>query len=169
MKSVNSALSPLRHHDLHGDDRARREHGAVNLGQGFPDDEGPRRSAQRRRRDVLDGPNQYPPMLGLPALRQAVAAHDRRFYGLDVDWQTEVLVTSGATEALADCFLGLLEPGDEVVLLEPLYDTYLPVIEPARRASRVSCAWSRPSGRCRGRRWRRVLAAQPSCSCSTRR
>jgi N-succinyldiaminopimelate aminotransferase len=67
-------------------------------------------------------------MMGLPILRQAVAAHGKRWYGLDVDWQTEVLVTSGATEALADCFLGLLEAGDEVVLLEPAYDTYAPVL-----------------------------------------
>ena len=64
-------------------------------------------------------------------MRQAVADHDRRFYGLDVDWQTEVLVTSGATEALADCFLGLIEPGDEAVLFEPYYDSYLPIIERA--------------------------------------
>src|SRR5438445_10500381 len=67
-------------------------------------------------------------MMGMPALRQAVAAHDQRHYGLALDWQTEVLVTSGATEALLDCFLGLLEAGDEVVLLEPAYDTYAPVI-----------------------------------------
>ena len=70
-------------------------------------------------------------MRGMPELRQAVADHNRRFYGLDVDWQTEVLVTSGATEALADCFLGLIEPGDEAVLFEPLYDSYLPVLERA--------------------------------------
>lgn len=77
---------------------------------------------------VVDGHNQYPPMLGLPALRQAVAAHHRRHYQLDLDWQTEVLITSGATEALLDCFLGLLEAGDEVIVLEPAYDTYAPVI-----------------------------------------
>jgi N-succinyldiaminopimelate aminotransferase len=105
-----------------------REHAAVNLGQGFPDDRG-RLDLRRAAADyVVDGHNQYPPMMGMPALRQAVAAHDRRFYGLEVDWQTEVLVTSGATEALVDCFLGLLEPGDEVVVLEPTYDTYVPVI-----------------------------------------
>jgi aspartate/methionine/tyrosine aminotransferase len=73
-------------------------------------------------------------MLGLPELRQAVARHNRRFYGLEVDWQSEVMVTSGATEALADCFLGLIEPGDEVVLIEPLYDSYLPMV---RRAGGV--------------------------------
>jgi aspartate/methionine/tyrosine aminotransferase len=67
-------------------------------------------------------------MLGLASLRQAVAAHDRRFYGLDLDWQRQVMVTSGATEALTASLLALIEPGDEVVLIEPLYDTYLPVI-----------------------------------------
>src|SRR5580693_4843873 len=105
-----------------------REHAAVNLGQGFPDDRGPLALREAAARYVVDGHNQYPPMMGTAELRQAVAAHDRRFYGLDVDWQTEVLVTSGATEALADCFLGLLEAGDEVVVLEPAYDTYAPVI-----------------------------------------
>jgi N-succinyldiaminopimelate aminotransferase len=105
-----------------------REHAAVNLGQGFPDDRGPEELRRAAAAYVVDGNNQYPPMMGTPGLRQAVAAHDRRFYGLDVDWQAEVLVTSGATEALMDCFLGLLEAGDEVVLLEPAYDTYAPVI-----------------------------------------
>jgi aspartate/methionine/tyrosine aminotransferase len=105
-----------------------REHAAVNLGQGFPDDKGPAALRRAAADYVVDGHNQYPPMMGMPALRQAVAAHDRRCYGLEVDWQTEVLVTSGATEALMDCFLGLLEAGDEVVLLEPAYDTYAPVI-----------------------------------------
>src|SRR5215475_1540968 len=125
-----------------------REHAAVNLGQGFPDDRG-RLELRRAAADyVIDGHNQYPPMMGMPALRQAVAAHDRRFYGLDVDWQTEVLVTSGATEALMDCFLGLLEPGDEVVILEPAYDTYAPVIRRLgcvpRAVRLVPPAWSLP-------------------------
>jgi N-succinyldiaminopimelate aminotransferase len=105
-----------------------RAHDAVNLGQGFPDDRGPEALRAAAASYVVDGHNQYPPMMGLPALRQAVAEHDRRTYGLDLDWQTEVLITSGATEALLDCFLGLLEVGDEVVLLEPAYDTYAPVI-----------------------------------------
>src|SRR3954469_25099756 len=105
-----------------------REHGAVNLGQGFPDDKGPLAVRQAAAAYVVDGHKQYPPMMGLPALSQAVAAHDNRCYGLDVDWQTEGLVTSGATEALLDCFLGLLEAGDEVVILEPAYDTYAPVL-----------------------------------------
>ena len=107
------------------------EHGAINLGQGFPDEEGPEEIRRIAASAALDGPNQYPPMLGIPELREAVAEANRRFYGLDVDWRSEVMVTSGATEALADCFLGLLEPGDEVVLIEPLYDSYLPMIRRA--------------------------------------
>jgi aspartate/methionine/tyrosine aminotransferase len=125
-----------------------REHAAVNLGQGFPDDRG-RLDLRHAAADyVVDGHNQYPPMMGMAALRQAVAAHDRRFYGLEVDWQTEVLVTSGATEALFDCFAGLLEPGDEVVVLEPAYDTYVPVIRRLgaipRAVRLVSPAWTLP-------------------------
>jgi N-succinyldiaminopimelate aminotransferase len=125
-----------------------REHAAVNLGQGFPDERG-RLDLRRAAADyVVDGHNQYPPMMGMPALRQAVAAHDRRFYGLEVDWQTEILVTSGATEALFDCFLGLLEPCDEVVVLEPAYDTYVPVIRRLgaipRAVRLVPPAWTLP-------------------------
>lgn len=110
------------------------EHEAINLGQGFPDEEGPEDIRRIAADAVRDGPNQYPPMLGVPALREAVADHNKRFHDLDVDWRTEVMVTSGATEALADCFLGLIEPGDEVVLMEPLYDSYLPMV---RRAGGV--------------------------------
>jgi N-succinyldiaminopimelate aminotransferase len=80
---------------------------------------------------LIDGPNQYPPMLGLPELRQAVAEANKRFYGLDIDPQSQVMVTSGATEALADCMVALVEPGDEVVLIEPLYDCYLPMVKQA--------------------------------------
>ena len=128
MKRGNATLSGYGTTIFEAMSSLAREHAAVNLGQGFPDDRG-RLELRRAAADyVVDGHNQYPPMMGMAALRQAVAAHDRRFYGLDVDWQTEVLVTSGATEALLDCFLGLLEPGDEVVLLEPVYDTYVPVI-----------------------------------------
>ncbi|HMG57938.1 MAG TPA: aminotransferase [Kofleriaceae bacterium] len=128
MKAGNATLSGYGTTIFEAMSALAREHSAVNLGQGFPDDPG-RLDLRRAAADyVVDGFNQYPPMMGLPALRQAVATHDRRFYGLEVDWQTEVLVTSGATEALIDCFLGLLEPGDEVVVLEPAYDTYVPVI-----------------------------------------
>jgi aspartate/methionine/tyrosine aminotransferase len=128
VKSTNALLSGYGTTIFEAMSALAREHAAVNLGQGFPDDPGLLALRQAAASYVVDGHNQYPPMMGLPALRQAVAAHDRRFYGLDVDWQTEVLVTSGATEALLDCFLGLLEVGDEVVILEPAYDTYAPVL-----------------------------------------
>ena len=108
-----------------------RQHQSVNLGQGFPDDKGPEAVRRAAADYLMDGHNQYPPMMGLPELRQAVAAHAKRFQGLEVDWQSEVLVTSGATEALGDCLFGLIEPGDEVVLIEPLYDSYLPIVRRA--------------------------------------
>ena len=107
------------------------EHKSINLGQGFPDDYGPNVVLQKASEYLFDLPNQYPPMLGVPELRQAVAAHNKRFYGLDIDWKTETMVSSGATEGLAACFLGLLNQGDEVVVIEPLYDCYLPMIERA--------------------------------------
>ena len=111
-----------------------REHDAINLGQGFPDEDGPLAMRQVAAAAGIEGPNQYPPMQGLPVLRQAVARHDERHYGLQLDWQTETLITSGATEALAAACFGLLAPGDEVVLMEPLYDAYLPLV---RRAGAI--------------------------------
>src|SRR5271170_1814235 len=104
------------------------QHGSINLGQGFPDTDGPADVLRAAAEALGDGRNQYPPMTGVPELRQAVAAANRRFYGLDVDPNTEVVVTSGATEAITACLMALLNPGDEVVLIEPLYDTYLPVV-----------------------------------------
>ena len=100
------------------------EHGAVNLGQGFPDTDGPQWIREAAAKAVMDGPNQYPPMLGLPTLRQAVAEANKRFYGLDINPDTEVMATSGATEALLDCCLALLNPGDEAIIIEPFYDSY---------------------------------------------
>ncbi|MBT3661637.1 MAG: aminotransferase [Rhodospirillaceae bacterium] len=131
MKPANSILSSYGVTVFETMSRLAIETGAINLGQGFPDDNGPEALRQLAADAVMEGPNQYPPMLGIPELRQAVAAHNKRFYGLDVDWQTEVMVTSGATEALADCLLALIEPGDEVVLIEPLYDSYLPMVRRA--------------------------------------
>ncbi|MBO0712182.1 MAG: aminotransferase, partial [Acetobacteraceae bacterium] len=104
------------------------EHGAINLGQGFPDTDGPADIIAAAAAALQDGRNQYPPMPGLPELRQAVAAHNARFYGIALDPLSEVVVTSGATEAIAACLMAVLDPGDEVVVIEPLYDTYLPVI-----------------------------------------
>ncbi|ACL59027.1 aminotransferase [Methylobacterium nodulans] len=111
-----------------------RETGAVNLGQGFPDDPGPEDVRRKAAEAVIHGWNQYPPMMGLPELREAVAAHYARWQGLSVDPGTEVMVTSGATEALAGALMALVEPGDEVVLFAPLYDAYLPLV---RRAGGV--------------------------------
>lgn len=111
-----------------------RQHGAINLGQGFPDDQGPLPVREAAARALIEGSNQYPPMRGLPELRAAVAGHYARTQGLSLDPETEVTVTSGATEALAAAFLSLISPGDEVVLFQPLYDAYLPLV---RRAGGV--------------------------------
>ncbi len=99
-------------------------HDAINLGQGFPDTDGPLWLREIAATAMTGGPNQYPPMFGIPALREAIAAANKRFYGLDIDPQTETLVTSGATEALMDCCLALLNPGDEAIVIEPFYDCY---------------------------------------------
>ena len=115
-----------------------RESGAINLGQGFPDDPGPEAIRRKAAEAALDGYNQYPPMAGLPELRQAVAAHYRRHQGLELDWQGEVTITSGATEALAASLLALIRPGDEVVLFQPLYDSYLPIIRLAGGVPRLA-------------------------------
>ncbi|MFJ9131647.1 pyridoxal phosphate-dependent aminotransferase [Streptomyces sp. NPDC102256] len=99
--------------------------GAINLGQGFPDTDGPEEIREAAVRALRDGRgNQYPPGPGVPELRAAVAAHQERRYGLSYDPDTEVLVTAGATEAIAASLLALLEPGDEVIALEPYYDSY---------------------------------------------
>ena len=114
--------------------RLARETGAVNLGQGFPDDPGPEDVRREAARAVIEGWNQYPPMMGLPELRKAAAAHYRHWQGLDLDPDAEIMVTSGATEALAGALMALIEPGDEVVLFQPMYDAYLPLV---RRAGGV--------------------------------
>ncbi|GAB3607129.1 aminotransferase class I/II-fold pyridoxal phosphate-dependent enzyme [Conyzicola nivalis] len=98
--------------------------GAINLGQGFPDEDGPTEVLEAARQAITDGFNQYPPGTGMPVLRNAISAHQQRFYGLTVDPDREVLVTAGATEALAATILALTEKGDEVVTLEPFYDAY---------------------------------------------
>ena len=104
---------------------------AINLGQGFPDRDGPEEIRAVAAEALLGGPNQYPPMAGVPELRQAIAAHARAHYGLGYDPDGEVLVTSGGTEALTAAILGLAGPGDEVVLIEPAYDSYRPIAETA--------------------------------------
>jgi N-succinyldiaminopimelate aminotransferase len=98
--------------------------GAINLGQGFPDTDGPPEVLDAAVEAIRNGLNQYPPGLGMLVLREAIVEHQKRFYGLDYDVDTEVLVTAGATEALAGALLGMLDDGDEVVLFEPMYDSY---------------------------------------------
>ena len=99
--------------------------GSVNLGQGFPDTDGPREIAAAAAAAIMEGRgNQYPPGPGIPELRHAVAAHQKRFYGFDLDPDSQVLVTAGATEAIAAALIALLEPGDEAIAFEPYYDSY---------------------------------------------
>ncbi len=129
MKSANAIISKQGTTIFSVMSALAAEHGAINLGQGYPDGEGPEDLRQAAARYIMEGPNQYPPMAGMPRLRQVIAAHDARFYGIDIEWQTETLVTSGATEALAASFMGLLNLGDEVVVIEPVYDSYRPIIE----------------------------------------
>ena len=96
------------------------ELGAVNLGQGFPDSDGPTEVLDVAVDAIRSGLNQYPPGPGMPVLRAAIATHQHRFYGVDYDADTEVLVTAGATEAIAGAMLGLLQKGDEVIVFEPM-------------------------------------------------
>jgi N-succinyldiaminopimelate aminotransferase len=98
--------------------------GSINLGQGFPDEDGPPEVLEAATAAMRAGHNQYAPLPGVPALREAVAEHQRRFYGIELDPDAQVQVTFGATEAIAAALLGLLEPGDDVVCLEPYYDSY---------------------------------------------
>ena len=128
MKSVNTLLGGLGTTIFTVMSALATEHQSINLGQGFPDTDGPEDVLRAASETLFDGRNQYPPMPGVPELRQAVAAHNRRFYGLQIDGMTQVTVTSGATEAITACLMAVLNPGDEVVLIEPLYDTYLPVV-----------------------------------------
>jgi aspartate/methionine/tyrosine aminotransferase len=108
-----------------------RELGAVNLGQGFPDEDGAPDVREFAARSLMTESNQYPPAPGLIELREAVADHYSRFQTLDLDGPNEVVVTSGATEALAAAIFGLISPGDEVVMFQPLYDAYLPLVKMA--------------------------------------
>ncbi|KRC58808.1 aminotransferase [Agromyces sp. Root81] len=121
--------------------------GAINLGQGFPDEDGPVEVLEAARQAIADGVNQYPPGTGMPVLREAIAAHQRRWYGIELDPATEVLVTAGATEALAATLLAFVDTGDEVVTFEPYYDAYAAIIARAGGVHRtVPLRWSRELG-----------------------
>lgn len=111
--------------------------GAVNLGQGFPDEDGPPAMLKAAQEAIANGVNQYPPGIGIAPLRHAIAAQRHRQYGIEYDPDTEVLVTVGATEAIASAVIGLIEPGSEVLLIEPFYDSYSPVVAMAS-AQRVT-------------------------------
>ena len=131
------------------------EHSAVNLGQGFPDFDVPERLVQALDRAMREGKNQYAPMTGLPVLRQAIAAKTERCYGYRPDADTEVTVTSGASEAIFDAVHAVVRPGDEVIVLDPCYDCYEPAIDLAGgRAVHVALdpAHFRPD-------WERIRAA----------
>ena len=112
--------------------------GAINLGQGFPDTDGPRSMLEAAKAAIDSGRNQYPPGAGVPELLEAIASHQSRFYGVRVDPRSEVLVTVGATEAIASVILALCEPGDEVVTFEPYYDSYAAVVALAGATRRTS-------------------------------
>lgn len=148
--------------------RLSREHGAINLGQGAPGEDGPADVIEFAARALTEHSNQYPPLLGLLDLRKALAEHDRRFYGLDLDPEREILIALGATEALACAILALIEPGDEAVLIEPLYDSYLPILKRAG-GSPNSCGSNRRIGNCLSMRWRKPSPRAPNSSSSTRR
>ncbi|HZU50197.1 MAG TPA: aminotransferase class I/II-fold pyridoxal phosphate-dependent enzyme, partial [Mycobacterium sp.] len=102
--------------------------GAVDLGIGFPDEDGPPAMLKAAQDAIAQGLNQYPPGIGIAALRQAIADQRKRHFGVEYDPDSEILVTVGATEAIAAAVLGLVEPGSEVVLIEPFYDSYSPVV-----------------------------------------
>jgi aspartate/methionine/tyrosine aminotransferase len=137
MKPTNSVYTGLPTTIFEEMSRLAMTHKAVNLGQGFPDVDGPEDLRRKAAEALIEGPNQYPPMLGVMALREAVATNWQRFHGLSVDPVREVLITSGATEALSDAINALIEPGDEVVLIEPLYDCYLPLVKRAGGVPRL--------------------------------
>ena len=121
--------------------------GSINLGQGFPDTDGPPEMLAAAAEALRSGANQYPPLPGIPALRHAITAHEQRFWGLTRDPETEVVVTAGATEAIAAAILGLCEPGDEVITFEPYYDSYAASITLAGAVRRPVTLRPGPDGR----------------------
>ncbi|HSS14030.1 MAG TPA: aminotransferase [Rhizomicrobium sp.] len=107
------------------------KHDALNLGQGFPDQDGPLSLREVAARQLIEGPNQYPPSRGLLILRQAISDHARKFYGLEYDPEDEVVITSGGTEAVTGALMAMAVAGDELVMIEPTYDSYRPMAEAA--------------------------------------
>ncbi|MET0220928.1 MAG: aminotransferase [Tardiphaga sp.] len=131
MISMNKVFADLPVTIFEAMSQLARDNNAINLGQGFPDDPGPEDIRRAAADAVLNGYNQYPSMMGLPELRQAIAAHYAHWHRLNLDPMTEVMVTSGGTEALTSAILSVVEPGDEVICFQPVYDSYLPIIRQA--------------------------------------
>ena len=131
MTSMNKVFADLPVTVFEAMSQAARDNNAINLGQGFPDDPGPEDIRRAAADATVNGYNQYPSMMGIPELRQAIAAHYGRWHKLSLDPMTEVMVTSGGTEALTSSILAVVEPGDEVVCFQPVYDSYLPIIRQA--------------------------------------
>ena len=131
MISMNKVFADLPVTIFEAMSQLARDNNAINLGQGFPDDPGPEDIRRAAAEAVLNGYNQYPSMMGLPELRRAIASHYAHWHKLDLDPMTEVMVTSGGTEALTSAILALVEPGDEVICFQPVYDSYLPIIRQA--------------------------------------
>ncbi len=125
---MNRMISNLPHTIFDAMSQLARDLNAINLGQGFPDHPGPEDIRLKAADAVVNGYNQYPSMMGIPELRQAIATHYGHWHGIKLDPMTEVMVTSGGTEAIAACIFGLIEPGDEVVVFQPFYDAYAPLI-----------------------------------------
>jgi N-succinyldiaminopimelate aminotransferase len=131
MISMNRVFADLPVTIFEAMSQLARDNNAINLGQGFPDDPGPEDIRRAAADAVLNGYNQYPSMMGLPELRQAIASHYAHWHKLDLDPMSEVMVTSGGTEALTSAILSVVEPGDEVICFQPVYDSYLPIIRQA--------------------------------------
>ncbi|MBV9532568.1 MAG: aminotransferase, partial [Bradyrhizobium sp.] len=131
MTSMNKIFADLPVTIFEAMSQLARDNSAINLGQGFPDGPGPEDIRRAAADAVVDGYNQYPSMMGIPELRSAVAAHYAHWHGLNLDPMTEVMVTSGGTEALTSAILAVVEPGDEVIVFQPVYDCYLPIIRQA--------------------------------------
>ena len=142
--------------------------GAVNLGQGFPDADGPTSVLGAARDAIASGANQYAPGDGVAVLRQAIARHQQRHYGLDLDPDSQVVVTTGCTEGIAAALLALVDPGDEVVVLEPYYDSYVAMIQMAGvYAGPSPCA--HPTSASTSTSSARRSARGPASCCSTHR
>jgi hypothetical protein len=129
--SLNKVFADLPVTIFEAMSQAARDNSAINLGQGFPDDPGPEDIRRAAADASLNGYNQYPSMMGIPELRQAIATHYGHWHGLKLDPMSEVMVTSGGTEALTSAILAVVQPGDEVVCFQPVYDSYLPIIRQA--------------------------------------